>query len=243
MQESQRRALIVQEVPMYRKFLTMCLSGMGSIEIDEACSGDEALEKVVSDAYDLILIDLSTPTSDGLNVLSSLRARRKTNKTPVVALSRTYDEDTAALLSDLNATYVAKPTQLGELRQAAREAFGIQSPTVKTGAERREHPRYDLQVTVEMADGNGQQFATEDVSALGAYILCDSPPPIGTIAKARLIFPHLEKPIEISYRVVHHRNSRVNPTQLGYGVRFENDSEELKLGLARAFMSPTNSHS
>ena len=52
-------------------------------EIVKAASGEEALEKLVHNQIDLILLDIMMPKMSGLEVLEKLRADKKTKTIPV----------------------------------------------------------------------------------------------------------------------------------------------------------------
>lgn len=64
-------------------------------EIVKASSGEEALEKIVHNQIDLVLLDIMMPRMSGLEVLEKLRANEKTKAVPVVmvtALKETEDK-------------------------------------------------------------------------------------------------------------------------------------------------------
>ena len=67
--------------------------------IDEAYDGEECLEKVKNNNYDLILMDIMMPKMDGETALKKLQENKKF-KTPVIAL-------TADALSDSNEKYIS----------------------------------------------------------------------------------------------------------------------------------------
>jgi len=52
-----------------------------------AYDGQEALDMIKADKYDLILLDIIIPKIDGIGVLKSLKADDKTKAIPVVVLS------------------------------------------------------------------------------------------------------------------------------------------------------------
>ena len=69
------------------------------LTIDEAYDGEECLEKVKNNNYDLILMDIMMPKMDGETALKKLQ-ENKEFKTPVIAL-------TADALSDSNEKYIS----------------------------------------------------------------------------------------------------------------------------------------
>ncbi len=57
-----------------------------NLQIDEAENGKEAIEKLKSDSYDLILLDIQMPVMDGYETFKKIREELKLN-TPVIALT------------------------------------------------------------------------------------------------------------------------------------------------------------
>jgi two-component system alkaline phosphatase synthesis response regulator PhoP len=91
--------------------LNLRLEGYSSSVVAE---GDKVPEAVSRERPDLILLDLSLPRVDGLDVLSRLRASG--DKTPVIVLSaREGEHDKVAALRLGADDYVTKPFALAEL--------------------------------------------------------------------------------------------------------------------------------
>jgi len=68
------KVMIVDDHPVVRKGLQMCLARQDRIKIvGEACDGDEALRKARELAPDIILMDISMPGMNGLAVTELLR--------------------------------------------------------------------------------------------------------------------------------------------------------------------------
>jgi len=79
-----------------------------------ASDGHEALEKIREHAPDLVLLDITMPRKDGLEVLSEMREAG--NRTPVIVLSARQDEyDKVGALRLGADDYVTKPFALAEL--------------------------------------------------------------------------------------------------------------------------------
>ena len=78
---------------------------------------------------------------------------------------------------------------------------------------------------------------TGDINALGAFLLCETPEPVGSKAVVTLYFPHLPAPIVVDCTVVHTRPLALARAATGFGVRFEPATAALGLRLAQAFTS------
>ena len=59
------RILVVDDDPQIRRVMRVTLTGQG-YEVDDAKSGDAALEKLREERFDLVLLDMNMPGLDGL---------------------------------------------------------------------------------------------------------------------------------------------------------------------------------
>jgi two-component system response regulator PilR (NtrC family) len=66
-------ALVVDDEETIREFLAEILGGMG-FGVDCASRGEEAVEKIWSESYDLVLTDIRMPGLDGMKVLETARS-------------------------------------------------------------------------------------------------------------------------------------------------------------------------
>jgi DNA-binding response OmpR family regulator len=83
-------------------------------EVDTAADGDLALEKLFDHVYDLVLLDIMLPKTDGLTILKELRQAKI--KTPVIMLTaRVTVEDKIRGLDHGADDYLAKPFAISEL--------------------------------------------------------------------------------------------------------------------------------
>lgn len=96
-------------------------------EFDIAMNGEEALDKILTNEFDLVFLDIRMPTLDGMEVLREIR--KKGNKTPVVILSAYGTVDNAVEAMKLGVVdFMTKPftpTEIRELLQSfeKREAL------------------------------------------------------------------------------------------------------------------------
>ena len=129
------RILVVDDEPQIRRFLSHSLSAHGH-EVQAVATGTEALREVPVWHPDVVLLDLSLPDLDGVEVLRRLR---EWSPTPVIVLSvREREEDKIAALDAGADDYLTKPFSMGELlarlRVALRHAApGEAEPVVTTG--------------------------------------------------------------------------------------------------------------
>jgi DNA-binding response OmpR family regulator len=98
--------LVVDDEPMVREVLERYLTAEG-FSVGVASDGEEALERFVEHAPDLVLLDLMLPKLDGYEVFRRIRDR---GGTPVIMLTARGDETDRIVGLDLGADdYVTKP--------------------------------------------------------------------------------------------------------------------------------------
>ena len=90
--------------------------------VDVATSGREALERMLSDPPDLLVLDLMMPEIDGMELLRLIRMEGRTSSTPVLILSaRTETRDQIGGLQLDADAYVCKPFSPKELLAEVRD--------------------------------------------------------------------------------------------------------------------------
>ncbi|HMK49019.1 MAG TPA: response regulator transcription factor [Thermodesulfovibrionales bacterium] len=86
------RVLIADDHPLLREGLKLICSETKDIHVvDEASNGEEVLDKVKKDDFDVLVLDINMPRKGGFEVLDELRASG--NKIPVLVLSTYSEED------------------------------------------------------------------------------------------------------------------------------------------------------
>ncbi len=106
------RILVVEDDERIRSSMRLALEGEGYL-IDEAGSGEEALDRFALHAPDLALIDLMLPGMDGFE---ATRALRRQSAVPIIIVTaRTDTHDVVAGLEAGADDYVTKPFVAKEL--------------------------------------------------------------------------------------------------------------------------------
>ena len=80
------RVLLVDDSPLNREVAIEFLRGAG-LAIDEATNGREAVEKVLSGDYQLVLMDIQMPQMDGITATQTIRADARFRDLPIVAMT------------------------------------------------------------------------------------------------------------------------------------------------------------
>lgn len=106
------RILVVEDDELIRSSMRLALEGEG-YEIDEAATGEDALEHFSSHPADVALIDLMLPGMDGFECC---RALRRQSAVPIIIVTaRTDTHDVVAGLEAGADDYVTKPFVTKEL--------------------------------------------------------------------------------------------------------------------------------
>ncbi len=108
-----KRILLVEDEPRIASFIDKGLRSSG-FAVTVAEEGDDALARLSTEQYDLVILDIGLPGRNGFSVLGELRA--KGHRMPVIVLTaRDSVEDTVAGLEAGADDYVTKPFRFEEL--------------------------------------------------------------------------------------------------------------------------------
>ena len=112
---AKERILVVDDEEDILELVTYNLAREG-YKVTGALSGEDALRKVRSEAFDLIVLDLMLPGMDGLEVAKSLKSDQKTGNIPIVMLTANGEEADIVTGLELGADdYITKPFSPGVL--------------------------------------------------------------------------------------------------------------------------------
>jgi two-component system KDP operon response regulator KdpE len=130
--------LIIDDEPQILRALKTIL-GANHYRISTAISGEEGIALAVSQPPDIIILDLSLPDIDGIQVCEQIR---EWSRIPIIVLSvREKEKDKVAALDAGADDYLTKPFGIEELlariRVALRhseQSLGNKQSTIKTGS-------------------------------------------------------------------------------------------------------------
>src|SRR4030088_1918457 len=132
------RVLIVDDEPQIRRSLRVALRANG-YEVEEAATGQAALDLVATRPPELMILDLSLPDLDGVQVCKQLR---EWTQLPVIILSAHGDDEAKVRALDEGADdYVTKPFSVPELLARMRVAVRRAGPTTDSAVVVRAAPR------------------------------------------------------------------------------------------------------
>jgi len=108
-----KRILVVEDEPDMQSGIKDNLEFEG-YEVDTASDGKEGLQKIMSNAFDLVLLDVMLPHISGFDVCK--KARHENNDTPIIFLTAKGEEiDKVIGLESGGDDYLTKPFSLREL--------------------------------------------------------------------------------------------------------------------------------
>ncbi len=114
-----KSVLVVDDSLISRRMIKQML-GAFNVSIDEAKNGTEAIEKVQTNHYDLILLDLLMPDIQGQEVLEFIQ--KSGINTNVVVISADIQETTKARCKELGAkAFLNKPPKEEEFHYVVKE--------------------------------------------------------------------------------------------------------------------------
>ena len=124
------RILITDDSMLQRQALSAIVTNIGH-EVDTACNGQEALEKIQAHKPDCLLLDILMPGMDGMEVLEQLKVRNM--DIPVIVLTAEVQEWLKDRCLALGASaFLNKPLKQDQLRQALEKVFHPRRPKVSS---------------------------------------------------------------------------------------------------------------
>ncbi len=114
------RILVVDDDPIVQKFLAEILSEE-EYEVEIIENGDDALERLESEDYDVILLDVKLPSISGIEIYKHFQKRAKSLARRVVFITGdVMGKDTMAFLSRTRAPYITKPFDAEQIKRNIR---------------------------------------------------------------------------------------------------------------------------
>jgi len=104
--------------------------------VDLVHDGEDALRLVLQETFDLLILDLSLPGLDGIEILKTVRARKMNLPVMILTARGNLDERVAGLDAGAD-DYMVKPFELSELEARARALLrrniGQRNPAITVG--------------------------------------------------------------------------------------------------------------
>ncbi|MDQ2645560.1 MAG: response regulator [Myxococcota bacterium] len=119
--------LVVEDSPMMRQLLVFALSRVKSLRVTEADDGVDALRKLASARYDIIVTDINMPIMDGLKLVKRVRSDPVHKETPIVIITTEGSQEDRQRALQLGANaYITKPIQAPQVISTVKELLRIE---------------------------------------------------------------------------------------------------------------------
>ena len=153
------RILVVDDDAQIRRVMRTTLV-THSYEVDDARSGEEALEKMRTDQFDLVLLDVNMPGMGGVEACRVIRSGRSGFDLAIIMLTvRNTEKDKIEALDAGADDYVTKPFSTPELLARIRAALRRMPQTAGTAPQR-----------IKLEEGTEIDFQSRHVSTRGRKV-------------------------------------------------------------------------
>ena len=128
--------LLAEDNAVNREVAVALLSQAGLV-VDTAINGREAVEKVRTMAYDLVLMDMQMPEMDGLEATRKIRSTAGYKDLPILAMTaNVFKADRQGCMDSGMNDFVTKPIDLGNLLSVIAKWLPEQERTATVGTAR-----------------------------------------------------------------------------------------------------------
>ncbi|WP_322044217.1 response regulator [Paraburkholderia sp. J67] len=139
------RVLLVEDNAINREVALEFLA-QAPIEVDVACNGSEALERILGAHYDLVLMDIQMPVMDGLSATRKIRAMAGFDSLPIIAMTAhamagDRDASRAAGMND----HITKPIDSAGLMHVLLSWIGPLTPKRTVTIPDTGHPAHSAE--------------------------------------------------------------------------------------------------
>ncbi len=118
--------LVVEDSPMMRQLLVFAMSRVKNMAIVEADDGVDALKKLASTKFDIIITDINMPIMDGLKLVKRVRSDAVYKDVPIVIITTEGAEEDRQRALQLGANaYITKPIQAPQVISTVKELLNI----------------------------------------------------------------------------------------------------------------------
>jgi CheY-like chemotaxis protein len=122
-----KRVLLTEDTRVNQLVATKMLSKLGLL-VEVANNGEEAVQSLQKNNYDIVLMDIQMPVMNGLEATRMIRKDPRFTSLPIVAMSAgvTLDEQAACDEAGMTA-FISKPIDSNELTQKLFELCGVKA--------------------------------------------------------------------------------------------------------------------
>jgi CheY-like chemotaxis protein len=158
-----KRILIVDDEADVREYLKVALEDAG-FEVETACDGLEAIEKIRRNPPDLISLDLVMPKHSGVKCYRELQKDKALNKIPVLTVTGHARDDLGkADFEEMTMSgpgvYLEKPVSMKNYVSAVRKLLGLEP--LEAAEDKQDDLQKSLSEALKGADAEALKRALE----------------------------------------------------------------------------------
>lgn len=102
--------LVVDDSKVMRDMISACLRPNAAVNVTQASSGLEAIEKLSMQRFDAVVLDLNMPDIGGIEVVEFVRSQDRLRELPIIIVTTRGDDESRAKVLGAGATkYLTKP--------------------------------------------------------------------------------------------------------------------------------------
>lgn len=220
------RLLIVEDEKQICDMVAKSLYGVG-YEVDTCYDGEEALECILTEDYDLIVLDLNLPGMDGMEILRELRRENEETKVIILSARGQIADKVEGLDAGAN-DYMEKPFHLQELearvRSLTRRKFIQKNICLECGKL-----RFDTRERVAYAENNPVVLTRKENGIL-EYLLLNQGRPVSQEELIEHVWDYSVDSFSASIRVHMSSLRKKLKAGLGYDPIVNKIGEGYKIG-------------
>ena len=124
---AQFRCLVVEDSPMMRQLIVFALNRVRELEVVEADDGVDAMRKLASSKFDIVVTDINMPIMDGLKLVKRIRSDEQHKNVPIIIITTegSQEDRSRALALGANA-YITKPIQAPQVIAKVKELLSLE---------------------------------------------------------------------------------------------------------------------
>lgn len=121
-----QKILIADDLATVRKVLKKLLAEIGFESVLEVSNGEEALQLIQSQSFDLIICDWEMPKLTGIELVTQLRADPSYASLPFILITSHNTKEAVVRAAEAGvSTYISKPFTIDTLREKIKLSLGI----------------------------------------------------------------------------------------------------------------------
>lgn len=127
------KVLVVDDFPTMRRIVKNLLKQLGFENVDEAENGEDALKKLRSSEYGLVVSDWNMPVMEGIELLKNIRSDPQLKDIPFLMVTAEAEKEKVieAIKAGVD-NYIVKPFT-GEVLKEKLEKIAQKKPSLKGG--------------------------------------------------------------------------------------------------------------